>query len=345
MKKLQIALEPILDQAIERGIASAISLSIKSENDAFSMHRGMLKNYTPINDESLYDLASLTKIIGTAPAIAHAMAMGKIALDEEPFRCWPKVSVRSLLAHTSGLAAHVKFYEHPSLSTHDFSKNASIIYEELFRQKLEARPFERHLYSDLNFLALGYLLEQRLKKPLFTIFCESIEELYDGHEQDRCFFTYCSSDGKAPFQNSVLTTPGEKNLVHDQNCRALGGIAAHAGLFGSIKNLKIFVSLLARIYRHPRRAMEENLAYFARHFLAFHRASPRGSTRALSPQAFGHFGFTGTSLWVDPRSSQKEPLSIVLLSNRVYLNPKDAQGIFWLRERVHSLAASFVSDS
>lgn len=337
----QERLQTIVNHAMQCGVASAISVWIKSGDVEYSEHRGMMSGFIPINDESLYDLASLTKIVGTAPAVAHALALGIMDLNEEPFPFWPKVSIKSLLAHTSGLAAHVKFYENPALNHKDFSNNAAIIYDDLFRQKPYAKTYERHLYSDLNFLALGYLLEQRFKKPLKTIFSESLAKIIRSHEREECRFYFCPSSS-LELKNSVPTDAVERNVVHDQNCRALGGLAAHAGLFGSLKSLRIFAHVLARCYRHPSNAVEEHLSYFTKHFLAFHRSSPKGSTRALSPYAFGHFGFTGTSLWIDPINAAAEPLSVVLLTNRVYLNPKNASGIFHLRERIHSLAKSLV---
>ena len=171
---IKIQFEHVLNQAIDAQLASSISLWVSTGSESLTFHKGLVAKNIKTDDNTLYDLASLTKILGTAPAIARAIALGKITLEEKPFRGWPEISVEHLLAHTSGLLAHVKFYESAGISDKDFFANQKIIFHELFKQQPVAKAGQKRLYSDLNFLALGFLLEERLKKPLHQIFLETV---------------------------------------------------------------------------------------------------------------------------------------------------------------------------
>jgi CubicO group peptidase (beta-lactamase class C family) len=334
---IKIQFEHVLNQAIDAQLASSISLWVSTGSESLTFHKGLVAKNIKTDDNTLYDLASLTKILGTAPAIARAIALGKITLEEKPFRGWPEISVEHLLAHTSGLLAHVKFYESAGISDKDFFANQKIIFHELFKQQPVAKAGQKRLYSDLNFLALGFLLEERLKKPLHQIFLETWKELALLDVP----LTYCPSG----HVNSIIdVAPTEQRLgeVNDRNCYYLGGIAAHAGLFGNLMSVSNYAQFFLRCYQNPRGNIEAIIAKFERKHLAFDIANLRGSTRVFSPAAFGHFGFTGTSLWVDPWSNHRQGLMVVLLTNRVHksLNPA---GIYWLRERIHTLAARLVT--
>lgn len=296
MTTLHAKLSHIIDQAISVGIASKISLWLNQEN--LSIHRGA-------SDQTVYDLASLTKIIASTPALGQAVLDGRISLDECPISSWSGVSVKDLLGHTSGLAAHVKFYLSPGITKHDFLKNRALIFTELFKQK--PKPTKERLYSDLNYLALGWLLEQRYRQNLEQIF-------------------------SAVWPQARFS----KKTVNDQNCFYLGGVAGHAGLFGSLPQVAEFGRWVLAALTKPQTDLQNLIGRWAQQRLGFDHPSSTGSTRALSLRAVGHFGFTGTSLWVDPQSH----LIIVLLTNRTEksLCP---EGVFWLRERIHTLSALY----
>lgn len=314
-------LEAIVQRALDLKIATAISLYVACGKENIMLDRGKA------SENSLYDLASLTKILGTTIALAFGIARQKISLHEKPFLCWPEVTVVSLMNHTSGLTAHVKFYQNPAISTKDFDANKKIIFDQLFLQKPKRPAGKAREYSDLNFLALHYLLESRFKKTLGEIF----------HDAWRYFGLsplHYSHSGYRPLMDAIPTSQEREGYVHDDNCYFLGGIAAHAGLFGTVKEVANYADFFRHVVKAPGNAGEDVLKYFIEHHLGFDAPTPRGSVRALSHQAFGHFGFTGTSLWTDP----VRDLSIVVLTNRVFCS-LNSTGIFWLRERIHNAAA------
>jgi CubicO group peptidase (beta-lactamase class C family) len=318
----------LLQEAHERNIASALAFASPHQ----SFHAGMSTK------AMLYDLASLTKIVGTTLALAKAHVDGSISFDEIPFKSWPHIRVRDLMSHRSGLKAHVKFYEH-DISKNNFNKNYKLIFEILFRQQPVFKPNSVRVYSDLNFLALGYLLEQRLKKPLFTIFEQSWTAFklpplrYFPSGQEPRSLSPVATTGYCPIRGIL------KAQVHDLNAYYLGGLAAHAGLFANLKEIIIYGNFFLRAFKDKSNAYESCLAYCARNFLGFDKTSPKGSVQSLSPPSFGHFGFTGVSLWIDPWAlsySKERGLFIALLTNRVAKN-LDSNGIFWLRRKAHQL--------
>ncbi len=326
----------VIDQAIDARVASSISLWVGGPRASLTIHRGHSSKNLPTDDTTLYDLASLTKILATLPAMARAIALAKISLNEEPFKVWPGITVLSLLSHSSGLAAHVKFYEALGISERDFLGNQKIIYEELFRQKPIHKCGEKWVYSDLNFLALGFLLEERFKKSLGQIFRETWQDL--GWTP----FSYLLS-GQENYKPEIAPTEQKLGEVNDRNCFYLGGIAAHAGLFGTLQEVSACAQFFNACYRDPQGEIQTIISHFTRRHIGFHKANIRGSTAAFSAATFGHFGFSGTSLWVDPWSNHRQGLMVILLTNRVHRSLKP-EGIYWLRKRVHSLAARLMGN-
>lgn len=328
----------IIDQALAMGIAPSISFS----QGAHNYYGGYTdqKFLVPTDNHTLYDLASLTKILGTTLAVARALIDNHMSLNEEPFPSWPGVSIRDLLAHTSGLVAHIKFYECAQISS-NFSSNAQIIYKNLFEQRPAYESKKLRLYSDLNFLALGLLLEQRLRKPLIEIFKNTWDKLKIPNNLR--FFSSAKTPNKI---NNVAPTgfcPKRgmhiRAQVHDLNCYYLGGLAGHAGLFGDLNSLNHFGHFFLRCVKKPKNAYEYLIADFARLGLGFDKPLHSGSVRALSPRSFGHFGFSGTSLWVDPCAKDNTGEFYVLLSNRVAASLRP-EGIFWLRRRLHQIRST-----
>ncbi|MCA9506872.1 MAG: serine hydrolase [Myxococcales bacterium] len=337
MTTLRYQLEREINLAIDQNLATSISLSVICGNEKIVIHCGYSKKNNATSKASIYDLASLTKILGTTIAVAHAVATEKIALNERPFACWPLITIESLLNHTSGLKNHIKFYELAGISENNFSLNRQIIFDALFKQKPLYSVGEKHTYSDLNFLALGYLLEQRLKRPLFALFCDSWKSL--GLKR----LSWLPSESSTTSSFIAQTSTDNRARVHDDNCYYLGGIAGHAGIFATLDQVAFLGEYFLRCYKNPSDSIQECIKYFAQKHLGFFQSNSKGSTQALSPHAFGHFGFSGTSLWVDPQSHKKPGMSIALLTNRVF-SSKEPSEIFNLRMKIHSLAARFMSD-
>jgi CubicO group peptidase (beta-lactamase class C family) len=217
-----------------------------------------------------------------------------------------------LLAHSSGLPAYEKLYEHAS--------NREELLSLAYTVNLSADPGARAEYSDIGFIILGSLLE-RIADESLDHFCQ--REIFGALGMVHTMFNPPSAlRGLIPptvadctFRHRVIQ--GE---VQDENASKLGGVAGHAGLFSSAGDIAIFASALLQ----GRLVRPETLDIFTRREI-----SPAGTSRALgwdtpsspsqsgkylSPNSFGHLGYTGTSLWVYP----ERELGVVLLTNRTW---------------------------
>jgi CubicO group peptidase (beta-lactamase class C family) len=342
-KSLRSELEKLIERALLQRIATSISLYVgfgvhDSSKDIF-LHGDHKPGFIKTPHCTIYDLASLTKIIGTSVAIAKAISDGKMSLKETPFKEWPQVTIASLLAHTSGLQAHKKFYADLKLAPRNFSQNQQLIFNKLFSSTIENVPHE-HVYSDLGFMALGFLLEKRLKKPLFEI----LKNAWNTLKIDEEFLWFPSMPLFFKSDNQLVAPTGFCHYrhneifaqVHDPNCYFLGGLAGHAGLFGTLGSVKNIGQYFLKATKKPTTKEQEILQLFARKALGFFRSTTRGTIRNLSPDAFGHFGYTGTSLWIDPVANNNQGIIIALLTNRVHCS-NNTEGIYWLRLALHRM--------
>lgn len=266
---------------------------------------------------TIYDLASLTKVLSTATLAARLVERGAIGLDD-PVRKWSAdwhgddrrhVTVRHLLLHASGLPAHRRYYE---------TIEGGAAYEvAIGREPLEYAPGEKSVYSDLGFILLGLVIERAGNGSLDTQFDTWRREALTTHPPIRFKPPIDWRPRIAPTENDPWRGQVLRGEVHDENAARLGGVAGHAGLFGTAAA----VGDCARWWMS--RASREPWATF----LA--RGDVPDSTRALgwdtmrptsscgtrmSPTAVGHTGFTGTSLWIDAADDRY----VVFLANRVH---------------------------
>jgi serine-type D-Ala-D-Ala carboxypeptidase len=288
--------------------------------------------------DTVFDLASLTKVLATTLFTMRDVEHGRLALEDEVGQHLPRwrasgrgsVTLRDLLSHSSGLPAYRHFYR--DLEGRD-----------AFEEAICATPFEyapctRSIYSDLGFMLLGFILEDgadlaarldALERHIGT--AEDLQFNPPGLWRRR---TAPTQDD--PWRGRLLV--GE---VDDENAYALGGVAGHAGLFGT-------AAAVGDIARHLLQVLDGRTGAFTRETVATfvrRREDVPGSSRALgwdtmlptsscgtrmSARAFGHTGFTGTSLWIDPERS----VYVVLLTNRVYPDRKN-DAIARIRPAVH----------
>jgi CubicO group peptidase (beta-lactamase class C family) len=295
------------------------------------------------SDDAIFDLASLTKVIGTGLVATHLVGTRRLDLDERVRRWVPAwdlpdrvdVRVRDLLAHASGLPAHLPLYlQHTG---------ADAIVGASARAPLMARPRSSARYSDLGFIVLGRVLEMAGDAPLQV----QVLRVLRGCTDDAPAFgpvdvgRPVQPTGSSAWRGRVL-----RGEVHDDNAAAMGGVAGHAGLFGTARA----TGDVARAVLQGLRGADSSLAT-AWAIRAFARRSAvAGSSRALawdtavatsscgrflSPRAIGHTGFTGTSVWIDPELD----LYIVLLTNRVAGSATEAD-IARIRRNVHDIIGS-----
>jgi CubicO group peptidase (beta-lactamase class C family) len=303
-------------KVVERGCAAGVFPSAAFE--AGSSTTALIAGTCDASLQSPFDLASLTKVIATTTIIMELVRAGFLALDEPVsafFDEWrgadrEAVTVRDLLEHASGLPA--RLLDAPPLGRREFE-------HDICTTRLEYEPRTRSIYSDLGFILLGFLAADRGGAPLPALFDRIATSLqtdltFDLLPDVRRLALPTRPMDEDPRRGRALT--GE---VHDNYAAALGGAAGHAGLFGSAAGIGVF----ARAILTDSRRGEPLISLFTR------KSEVPGSSRALgwdtmlptsscgtrmSPQAFGHVGYTGTSLWLDPARDRY----FILLTNRVF---------------------------
>ncbi|MEC7774765.1 MAG: serine hydrolase domain-containing protein [Planctomycetota bacterium] len=281
---------------------------------------------------TLYDLASLTKVIGTTSVVAALIQEKKLALEDTVASHLPafapaslkkknrelkkKVTVEQLLLHTSGLPSWKPLYK--------TCKSYRELLKAILETPLEAEPGSLYRYSDLGFILLGELAAKTGGKPLAAL---EQELVFKPLGMKNTLRNPPASRKKriAPTELDKETKEYIHGKVHDENARAGEGITGHAGLFSTSSDLsRLARELLLALRGKSRRLDRKVIENFIRC-----KNSPGGSSRALgwdtpskkssvgelaSRNSFGHTGFTGTSIWIDPEND----LYIILLSNRVH---------------------------
>jgi CubicO group peptidase (beta-lactamase class C family) len=290
----------------------------------------------PVAEDTLWDLASVTKpIFGLA--VLALVERGALALADPAERWLPDyagtdkagLTVEQLLTHTTGMPGRVPLYrDHPTRQQ---------LLDAVRELPLRHPPGANVEYSSQGFMILGQIAEATAGKGLDHLVPKVArgELTYNPTDAARCAATeQCSWRGRL--------VQGE---VHDENAHVMGGIAPHAGLFGTLDALEDLAhSLLANDGRvlHPdtlnemTRPRTDHLA--SRRSLAWQGAP---ATDVLSATAFGHTGFTGTSLWVDP----EQDIFLVLLTNRVHPRRERPAGIARVRRAFHAAALQSVSSA
>lgn len=310
----------------------------------------------PVAQNSIFDLASLTKPLATALAFARLAEDGTVrpgqALSSliSSFTRTDKsaVTVEQLLRHTSGLPAHRPYYE--ILVSHPPEERERILQELLTREPLVYQPGTRCLYSDIGYMILsrivrevsGMRLDRFVEKEIYTplhihdlFFADRFAPRTEGRFEKA--FDRMVSTEQCPWREKVL-----RGEVHDDNAWAVGGVDGHAGLFGSAASvLKLAEEILAALQKRRTTVLDGRvIRKFAEkkdsfsHVAGFDTPSPGRSSagRHFSPLSVGHLGFTGTSFWIDPLSS----VIVILLTNRVH-PLRENNAIRFFRPELHDL--------
>jgi CubicO group peptidase (beta-lactamase class C family) len=276
----------------------------------------------PTREDTIFDLASLTKVLATTPLVMLQLERGVLGLDDPVARhvaCWrgpdrDDVTVRDLLAHCGGLVAHAPFYRD--------RRGREQIEFAICATALEYPPRSKSIYSDLGFMLLGFMLEDGASlSDRFAALTTQMGGIQDLQFHPPALWKKRIAPTEMdPWRGHLLA--GE---VHDENTWALGGAAGQAGLFGT-------AGAVGECARHVLQVLGGRVGVFRRDTVETfitRRADVPGSSRALgwdtmlptsscgtrmSSRAFGHTGFTGTSLWIDP----VHRIYVVLLTNRVH---------------------------
>lgn len=292
-----------------------------------------------VTPETVFDLASLTKVMAAAAMAMVLYERGILDLDAAVSAIVPgfkgaeksAVTIRHLLSHTSGLPAYEKLFEK--------ARSRQELIGAACHLPLSAEPGERVEYSDIGFIVLGEVLERLADEPIDT-FCA--REIFGplglartGYRPPAEWHAHIPpTEDDRTFRHRVIQ--GE---VHDENTAAMGGVSAHAGLFGSASDVARFAEWMQRGGAPILRADTVRLftspqpvrSGYAR-ALGWDRVSqPSQSGRYFSASAYGHLGYTGTSLWIDP----EREVSVALLTNRTFPN-RESQLIKQIRPAFHN---------
>ena len=336
--KLDTLLSGSFKEAIEEKIFSGAALGFIFFNEGkfhrFERYYGSCsyeKSSTVVNSRTLFDLASLTKPLATLPALLHLMASHSLKWETSLADVFgsslppekTKITFQQLVTHSAGFPSHRNYYIDLIKQPEQMRKKQLL--QAILEESLEYQPGKQQLYSDLDFMLLGFLIEKksavdlksyvedRLYKPLGLkndLFFPSPSSHHSAVETEKC-----------PWSGKMLS-----GQVHDDNCRAMGSVAGHAGLFGTLIGVLRAGEWLLTQYLNKNKSglcqgvdLRQELVKDGKNRcwpLGFDRPAETGSSsgRYLSSSAFGHLGFTGTSLWIDP----EQQLVIVLLSNRVH---------------------------
>jgi len=295
--------------------------------------------------ETVYDLASVTKVIATTTACMILHDRGLFKLDQPIIELLPEfaaneagqkdarrqVTLRMLLAHCSGLPAYIKLFQ--------TAHNKDELLQQALGIPLTAEPGSRAEYSDIGFILLGRAIEKRAGEPLDQ-FCqrEIFAKLNLAHT---CF------NPSANLKPTIPPTEDDRTFRHrliqgevnDENAFVMGGVAGHAGCFATALDVSVFAQCM--LLGGSPLVKKETLEIFTRR-----RDSPPGTSRALgwdtpsqpsqsgkyfSSRSYGHLGYTGTSLWIDP----DRQLSVTLLTNRTWPD-RGSQSIKQIRPAFHN---------
>ena len=301
-----------------------------------------------VNSSTMYDVASLTKVIVTT-TLAEKLVEGDfpvpLDLDAKIERYLPewangpqpewrhRVTVRHLLTHTSGLPPFKEYWR--------TSKGKQDTLNKIFVEPLEYEPGTKEVYSDLGIILLAEIIQRLTGQPLNTLANEYIFTPLDMQNSmylppKKLWPTIAPTEIDTKYRHRLIQ--GE---VHDENAYAIGGVSGHAGVFSTAPDLAVFCQMLLNggVYAHQRILKRATIAQFTTpqqlsngtRTLGWAVPTPGGlSGHYFGPHSYGHTGFTGTSIWIDP----DRQLFVVFLTNRV--NPtRENQKIAKVRPAVH----------
>jgi uncharacterized protein YbbC (DUF1343 family)/CubicO group peptidase (beta-lactamase class C family) len=295
----------------------------------------------PMTLDTIFDCASLTKVLATTPSLMLLFEQGKLRLDDRVTEYMPEfqdgrseITIRNLMTHFSGLRPDLDL--EPAWSGYETGIRKAL------HDKPAAAPGARFVYSDINFILLGEIVRRLGGEPL--------DQFARRHLYDPLGMTESMFQPPPALRGRIAPTEGSlRGQVHDPTARMMGGVAGHAGLFSTATDLarfcemmlrngttregaRIFSPLTVRKFTTPQSPPDQPIL----RGLGWDIDSPLSSNRGeLFPiGSYGHTGFTGTSIWIDPLSNSY----VILLTNSVH--PRRRSPITSLRSRVATIAAA-----
>jgi CubicO group peptidase (beta-lactamase class C family) len=308
----------------------------------------------PMSADTIFDLASLTKVVGTLPCVLRLIAAGDVGLDDPVPRYLPafggagkdRVTVRQLLSHSAGLPDQRRYYR--------FLSDADQIRAAALAEPLVSEPGSTFCYSDVGFITLGELCASvagaGLEQLVRELVCEPLGLADTGYLPSPALVARIAS-------TEHVGGAAKTGIVHDENAEAMGGVAGHAGMFGTAADLARYAAawvlpdseagtalrLPAWLRAEALRCQTDGLAGGGRRGLGWGLRHDRFDNMGdgWPTTGAGHTGFTGTSLSIDAASG----LWTVLLTNAVHFGRGPGHSVVGLRKQVHAATAATLLDS
>ncbi len=345
----QLLEESVRDRAWPGGVLLAAKNGKIFSKKAFGFHT--YDQNRDVRTSDIFDLASITKVIATTSSIMKLVESGKVDLDDPVVKHLPEfsgkqkaadsqksiITIRHLLTHTGGLPSFKQYYK----------MNGSIEskLDSVFNTAPESGLGEKTIYSDIGLIVLGKLIE-KVSDVTLDQFADSL--IFQPLGMTSTFF----NPPQEKFHRIVPTEISEdyragliQGEAHDENAHCIGGVSGHAGLFSTVRDLARFSQMMLNkgLYGWTRIFRQETIELFTQRANIIEGSSrclgwdsPDGEASGgiyLSDSSYGHNGFTGTSLWIDPENQ----VIVVLLTNAVHPNrsAKNPKYFDW-RQRIHS---------
>ena len=346
-EKFNIA-EDYAAEAILEGVTPSIAIGVIDKGKLVYQNTFGNQIYSAdspaVQCSTLYDLASLTKVFSTTLAVMKLVENNQLKLEDKLSKYYPdiltdaaksKITLTNLLTHTSGFEAWKPFH-----LMGEPSKDEIISY--ILKSKLIYQTGDSSIYSDWNFILLGEIVEKLTSKKLSEYVSENI---YSKLNLKHTLYNPINID-KSQIVPTEMDSVWRKRLVqgsvHDETAQLMGGVSGHAGLFSTIQDLMKLTQMLinkgtldgVKIFKPETIELFTKTQKFNR-ALGWDLRSKVGyksSGNYFGPLSFGHLGYTGTSIWIDP----EKKTGIVILTNRVYPT-RDNKKISDFRPKMHDL--------
>jgi len=331
---LPVKIRKRIEQAIDEKVFPAAAVAV-GRNGVLVLNQGYgyltYDSETRVTPRSRFDLASITKIVATTSSVMKLIGEGKLSLSDKVTRFFPgfgqggkeDIRIEHLLHHTSGLKPFISFLRKGI-------KGRKAIQDVIFSQVITRKPGTKSVYSDLNMITLGWIVEKVTGRNLNDYARHNLWDpmgmkhtgfLPAGKEFPGDIFVPTEIDKK--YRGGLI-----QGAVHDGTSFMLGGIAGHAGVFSTSTDLAKFAFMLLNGGKiRGNKILEPSIIELFRHRKTFPSGEDRGlgwdikslegvsaSGSLAGPNTYGHLGFTGTSIWIDPDSRA----FVILLTNRVY---------------------------
>lgn len=311
-------------------------------------YRELTPEKVPMTRDTVFDLASLTKPLATATSVMILVEQGKVGLSDPVAEYIPefaangkrKITIEQLLTHQGGLI--------PDNALRDYDDGQDAAWKNMFNLKLHVEPGTKFVYSDVGFMVLAKVVERVTGMNIRDYSAENIFQPLGMNETGFLPREELRKRAAVTQQRDGQWMRGE---VHDPRAYRLGGVAGHAGLFSTASDLALYARMMSRGGKlgDSRVMRADSIALMTKPIdvssgkrgLGWDIRTGYSTNRGdlFSRQAFGHGGFTGTSLWIDPELD----LYVIFLSNRVHPDGKGA--VNQLAGRIATIAAAAIIES